>query len=106
MAPETIANTSIAYSPSGLDGLRVELEWEHLGEYYTDDNNSDKYDGHDLFNLRGNYRINEWVELYARIQNLGDTLYSTRTSKSVTAAENDYRSGMPRSYYAGIRVKF
>ncbi len=105
-APETLGNLSVAYQPSFIEGLRVELELQHIGEYYTDDNNTDTYNGHQLFNLRGSYLLNDNVEFYARVQNLTDELYSERTSKGVTDQENEYRPGSPRSYYAGIRMSF
>ena len=105
-APETIANVSLAYAPSAIEGLRLEIEWEHLSEYYTDETNTAEYDGHDLMNLRASYRVNSELEFYGRVQNLTDELYSTYTSNQVGDDDISYRPGAPRSVYVGVRYTF
>lgn len=105
-APDTIGNFTLAYSPTSIPDLRVELEWEHLGEYYTDETNTQTYDGHDLFNLRTNYWVNDHLEVYARIQNLSDELYSTYTSNQVNNPNISYRPGLPRAFFGGFKLSF
>lgn len=105
-APESIGNLIIAYAPMSIEGLRFEVEWEHLGEYYTDETNTSTYDGHDLYNFRASYTATDNFEVYGRVQNLTDELYSTYTSNQVGDLDISYRPGMPRAYYAGIRVTF
>ncbi len=105
-APETIANVTLAYAPLAVPGLRLELEWEHLGEYYTDETNDNEYDGHDLYNLRINYDVNQQWEVYTRIQNITDELYSTYTSNQVGRDQVSYRPGLPRAVYGGVRYRF
>ena len=51
-----------------LDNTHFEFECEHLGDYYTDETNSSKYAGHNLFNLRVNHQLNNKVELYGRFE--------------------------------------
>ncbi|MCR8921427.1 TonB-dependent receptor [Dasania sp. GY-MA-18] len=105
-APKTIANMTLSYSPHTLPGLRLEAEWSHMGGYYTDETNNGRYDGHDLYNLRINYQINEAVEIYARLQNITDVLYSSYTNSQVGDADISYRTGQPRSVYTGIKLVF
>lgn len=105
-APETTGNFIIAYAPVAVDGLRFEIEWEHLGEYYTDETNTNTYEGHDLYNFRTSYQASENFEVYGRVQNLTDELYSTYTSNQVGDADISYRPGLPRTYYAGVRLNF
>lgn len=105
-APDTIANLTLTYSPLTIPGLRVELEWEHLGKYFTDDTNTSSYDGHDLLNVRAAYAATDLLEIYARVQNLTDELYSTYTSNQVGDTDISYRPGSPRTVYAGIRLRF
>jgi len=105
-APETIGNLTLAYEPMALEGLRMEVEWEHLGEYFTDETNTSTYDGHDLYNFRVSYRANDNFEVYGRVQNLTDELYSTYTSNQVGDPDISYRPGLPRSFYAGVRLTF
>lgn len=105
-APDTVANVTLAYAPKAIDGVRVELEWSHLSEYYTDETNTSEYEGHDLLNLRASYRVNPELEFYGRVQNLTDELYSTYTSNQVGDSDLSYRPGAPRSVYAGVRYTF
>ncbi|GLS24915.1 TonB-dependent receptor [Marinibactrum halimedae] len=105
-APETIGNVSLAYHPKALPGVRVELEWEHLGEYYTDETNTQKYGGHGLYNVRAKYALNDRFEIYGRVQNLTDKLYSTYTSNQVGDPDISYRPGMPRAVFGGFRYTF
>lgn len=105
-APESIGNLTLAYVPSALPNLRVELEWEHMGRYFTDETNTSTYPGHDLFNLRARYTLSENTELYTRLQNLSDERYSNYTSNQVGDADVSYRPGLPRSVYAGVKFFF
>ena len=105
-APKNIGNFTIAYAPLALEGLRLELEWEHLGEYYTDDSNTEKYDGHYLANLRVAYQATDTFEVYGRVMNLSDELYSTYTSNQVGDPDVSYSPGLPRTYYAGVKFNF
>ncbi len=102
-APRTLGNANLNYRPAALPGLRLEAELEHLGEYYTDQTNSQTYGGHNLFNLRGRYQLTEQLEFYSRLQNVTDRRYSSSTSNSVGSTELDYRPGMPRSLFVGFR---
>lgn len=102
-APETLTNLRLAYTPLWLPGFRAELEWDGVGEYYTDQTNTQKYDGHDLYNLRINYRVTDDLTVYARGANLTDERYSTYTSNQVNDPDISYRPGMPRSWFLGVR---
>ncbi len=107
-APKNFANTTLDYHPGVLNGGRVELEWSHIGSYWMDNDNTEKYDGHDLLNLRVNHFINmenkKQLEVYARIMNLTDKRYATAASFS--RGEATYAPGMERTVYAGLNYKF
>jgi iron complex outermembrane receptor protein len=105
-APQTLGNTSLAYQPDWLRALRLEAELVHMGDYYTDQTNTQSYDGHNLFNLRGRYLINDELELYGRLENVTDKRYSTSTSNSVGNPDLEYRPGNPRTVYVGARYNF
>jgi iron complex outermembrane receptor protein len=105
-APENLANVRLAYSPQILPQLKAELEWDSVGEYYTDETNTQKYHGHNLVNLRLNYRVSEQFDAYLRGANLTDKLYSTYTSNQVNDPDISYRPGMPRSWFVGLRWTF
>ncbi|SHH97374.1 TonB-dependent receptor [Ferrimonas marina] len=105
-APKTLGNASLAYFPDWLSGARAELEWVHVGEYYTDETNTQSYDGHDLLNLRLNYELNAQWRLHARLLNLTDERYSTNTTNQVGAEAITYRPGAPRSLFVGVRYQW
>ena len=104
-APDTMGNATLAYA-AAENLWRVELEWEYLGSYFTDETNTRDYGGHQLFNLRGQYRLSDTLELYARLQNLADRRYSTYTSNQVGVPDLEYRPGQPRTGTVGVRFRF
>ena len=103
-APREVANTRLNYRPSLLNGGRLELEWVHLGEYWMDQSNTEKYDGHDLLNFRLNYFATKKFETFVRLMNLGDKTYAT--SASYSRGASTFAPGMPRTLYAGAEYKF
>lgn len=100
-APRTIVNTRLYYAPQILNGGKLELEWVKLGKYWLDDANTEKYDGHDLLNVRASYKFNKSWEIYARGINVTDEDYAERASKS-SGSTAQYASGQPQTFYAGI----
>ncbi|MBN8430249.1 TonB-dependent receptor [Microbulbifer salipaludis] len=105
-APQSLANVTLAYTPEWLNGLRMELEWSHMGDYYTDETNTQKYAGHELLNLRATHDFGEDLSVYARLSNITDERYSTYTSNQVGDEDLSYRPGLPRSLFAGVRYRF
>jgi len=103
-APRDVANTRLNYRPDILNGGRFEVEWSHLGEYWMDQENTTKYDGHDLLNLRINYFVNKQFETFVRIMNVADSTYAT--SASFSRGESTFAPGMPRTLYAGAEFTF
>ncbi|MFW7379318.1 MAG: TonB-dependent receptor [Oligoflexus sp.] len=104
-APETMGSLAVQYFPSIMKGLRIELQWEHVGAYYTDETNTQTYGGHDLANLRASYQISDGLHIYGRVMNVGDRLYSVYTSNQVGSEDIEYRPGLPRSYFLGLRAQ-
>ena len=103
-APEEVANTRLNYRPLLLKGGRIEMEWVHLGGYWMDQDNTEKYDGHDLLNLRMNYFVSKQFETFVRFINMGDKTYAT--SASFSRGASTFAPGMPRTFYAGAEYKF
>lgn len=103
-APRNIGNATLAYMPTH-ERWRVELEWSHLGGYYTDEANDQRYGGHDLMSLRAQYRLNGNCELYGRIHNLTDRRHATYVSNQVGASTLEYRPGQPRTATVGVRIR-
>ncbi len=91
-----------------MHGLEAELEWNHISEYYTSNDNADpagKAKRPDLFNLRVSYDIdNNWA-LWGHILNLTDRKYAERVSYSSSSGRS-YAVGSPRTFYAGVTYEF
>lgn len=104
-APRQIANLRMTLTPAVLQSGRLELEWEHLGKYWTDDANEHEYEGHDLLNLRANYPVSKQFEVYGRVMNLTDERYAVRASYNAFRGE-EFAPGMPRTAYLGINYRF
>lgn len=104
-APRLIANTRLNFKPAILNGGRLSLEWVKLGEYWMDAANTQKYDGHDIFNLRVNYPLSKQVELLGSITNLSDERYAESAAYKTTSGK-EFAPGMPRTIYAGVRYNW
>jgi outer membrane receptor protein involved in Fe transport len=103
-APRTLANARLTWTPALLNGGRAQLEWVRVGSYWRDQANTGKYDGHDLLNLRANYRFGKDMEIFGSIANLTDRKYAETVSGS--GAAPDYSIGMPRTAILGLQVKW
>ncbi len=102
-APRFIGNTELTWKPRLVQGLRLGLEWQHLGRYYMDAANTEKYGGYDLLNARAGYSFRGF-EIWLNALNLSDTLYATTVDKN--AYGKSYRQGNPRTFHLGIGYRF
>lgn len=100
-APRLISSARLAWRPEWMAGGRLELEWERLGSYLMDDENTHEYEGYDLYNLRLNRPLGRGFELYGRLMNLGDERYATTSSFTVAKGE-EFAPGLPRTLYVGL----
>lgn len=105
-APKTLGNLAIQFKPSFLPGSMFEVEGEHVGKYYTGEDNTGEYAGHNLVNVRANYKLSDSYEFYGRMLNATDELYSTYTRNSVGSDDIEYRPGSPRSFFLGVKARF
>jgi iron complex outermembrane receptor protein len=102
-APHLIMNSEITFKPSFLKGLRVALEWQRVGSYFTDPANTAKYNGFNLFNLRTGYAFRSF-EVWANCINVTDAIYATTVEKS--AYGTSYRPGDLRTINVGVAYHF
>lgn len=103
-APAWIANSQITFKPQKfIKGFRISLEWQHINNYYMDAQNTQKYKGYDVFNLRMGYEYRSF-ELWANIMNVSNQLYATNASAS--AWGTSYTSGEPINLNLGIAYRF
>jgi iron complex outermembrane receptor protein len=105
-APDQIGNVQLKWQPAAMPKLGVEWEVEKLGSYYIDPENNQSYDGYLLMNLRASYQVTPALDIYSRITNLQDRLYSVYTDASVNTGAAQYRPGYDRAFYLGARWEF
>jgi outer membrane receptor protein involved in Fe transport len=102
-APRYIFNTELTFKPVFIKGLRLALECQSLGNYYTDAENTRKYKGFTIFNARAGYA---WKGLEAWINciNFTNAVYATTVETSNFGTT--YRPGQLRTLNTGISYYF
>lgn len=102
-APEWIANAQITYTPRFFKGFRMSLEWQHIDEYFMDQQNTKTYNGYDILNVRVGYSWKSF-EVWANLMNATNELYATVAR--ATAWGQSYSLGRPRNINLGIAYRF
>ncbi|BFT31844.1 TonB-dependent receptor [Alteromonas sp. D210916BOD_24] len=93
-APKLQFNTRLSYDITHT--IRTELEWQYVDNYFTDAENNNVYEGHDLLHARVSYKLSDTVTLYARINNLLDANYAERADYTTFTGPR-YFPGRPRN---------
>lgn len=101
-APRYFANVRLQWQP--FESLHTELEWYRLGSYFQNPENTVKYEGHDLVNLRASYQASQQLRLGLRLTNALDTDYAERADFGF--GNDRYFVGQPRALYASVEVSF
>jgi len=102
-APPYIINAEITYKPAFFKGFRLSMEYQGLGKYYTDAQNTSTYNGFHVFNARMGYSVKS-IEIWANCTNLTDAVYATTVEKSVYGTT--YRPGQLRTLNIGIAYNY
>jgi outer membrane receptor protein involved in Fe transport len=97
-APRRIGSAELAWRPTAA--LRAELEWVHVGEYYVDAGNTERYPGHDLLNLRAAWSPAPAWTVRVRVNNLTDRAYADRAD--LAFGNLRYFPGRDRSVFLEI----
>jgi iron complex outermembrane receptor protein len=101
-APRNIANVRLGWNFK--TDSRAELEWSHIGNYYTDPAHIGKYDGHDLFNLRVNTQVTKGLAVHGQVKNVLDEEYADRADYSF--GQYRFFPGRGRYYELGASYSF
>ncbi len=100
-APDTLATFRLGYRP--VSNLDAQIEWRHVGAYFTNPGNTQSYPGHDIFVLRSSWDINSHVRLFGRIDNLFDARYADRADFAF--GNERYFPGRPRTLFLGLSAR-
>ena len=106
-APKQMSNIRLGWNVT--ERSRAELEWIHMGEYYVNDANTAKYDGHDVFNLRASHAVTDSLTLYGRVHNLFNTEYAERADFQINGSNPEgyrYFVGEKRYLHVGASYSF
>ena len=97
-APKHIANARLDWRY--LDSTNWQLEYDYLGNYFLNPDNSASYEGHQLWHLRGVINFDK-TQISLRITNLTDEDYAERADFGF--GQHRYFIGLPRSISVGIK---
>ena len=85
-------------------GHRIEVEWQRVGRYHTDIENTREYPGHTLVHLRAVIAVVDRLDVSFRLNNVTDKRYAERAD--VSFGNDRYFPGTPRSAYLGMTYQF
>lgn len=102
-APTWMYNAELWYKPSFIKGLRMGAEWQHIGPYFANPQNTATYKGYDVLNLRAGYHY-KGAELWVNVLNATDHYFAYNVSKS--AFGYSYTLAEPRNVTLGISFDF
>jgi outer membrane receptor protein involved in Fe transport len=103
-APRQLGHASLSWRTPLVDGSVLTAEWQRVGNYWMDADNTHRYPGHDLFGMRLSVPVYSRTTLFARLTNLTDERYAE--SSAYTAARGEeFAPGLPRAFYLGVEVR-
>lgn len=73
--PRETANVTASYA--WPFGLTTSVAVQHAGRSFDNASNATRLEGYTLVDLRLSYSLNERIELYGRVENVGDEVYET-----------------------------
>ena len=101
-APDTLGTFRLIAWP--VERLRAELEWRHVGSYFTNPGNTAEYDGHDIFVARASFDFLDDLRLSARVDNLFDRRYADRADFAF--GNERFFPGRPRTVFVEVSTEF
>jgi len=92
--PKEAANLTVGYVwPFGLS---TSVAVQHAGDSFDNASNAARLEGYTLVDLRASYPINDTLEVYGRVENVGDEVYETTRNYGVAG----------RGTFVGVRARF
>ncbi len=101
-APRWTANTALTWAPTAATHLG--FEWVHVGAYFTDAANTQSYPGHDVLNVRGEWRLTADATVFGAVRNVLDAAYAERADFAF--GNERYFPGEDRAFTIGIDARF
>jgi outer membrane receptor protein involved in Fe transport len=98
-APKNFGNFLVSWQITPT--LSTELEWVNMGDYYTNPENTADYEGHNVFNLRTNWNVNDDLSLALRVLNVTDVEYAERADWTSFGGDR-YFVGLPLHAFLSV----
>jgi len=87
---------NIALDYYGIENLHLGVDAQYIGERYDRADKQGRQTGkYTVFNMTADYQINNNIQVYGKIENLGDKYYQTVYGYATS----------PRAFYIGVRGK-
>ena len=101
-APDTLGTVRLTATPT--QDVLAEIEWRHVGSYFTNPGNTNEYDGHDIFVARASYALPHGLSITGRVDNIFDTRYADRADFAF--GNERFFPGRPRTVFLGLAAEF
>ncbi|OGT73163.1 MAG: hypothetical protein A3H44_07955 [Gammaproteobacteria bacterium RIFCSPLOWO2_02_FULL_57_10] len=101
-APRRFGSFQVQWQPS--ETLFTELEWVNSGKYYTNPENLNEYEGHDILNLRTRWEVRSDLTLSLNVLNLTDEKYAERADFSF--GNDRYFPGEPLRAFLSVNWRY
>ncbi len=102
-APHNLLNTRVRVQPNFLRGGQASVEWVRVGSYFEDPENANRYEGHNLLNVRASVGLPMGMQLVGRVINVMDERYAEQASFNAFDREQ-LSPGSPRMIYLGLQA--
>lgn len=99
-APRNMGSVQLGWQSAS--GQQIEVEYVSMGSYFLDPQNSAKYDGHGLINLRSTLKLSDSLRLSLRLLNLSNQDYAERAD--IAFGNYRYFVGEPRSVFVTLAL--
>lgn len=76
--------------------LSTSVAVQHAGDSFDNASNATRLDGYTLVDLRASYPVNDTLDVYGRVENVGDEVYATTGNYGVAG----------RGVFFGLRARF
>ncbi|MHB1327446.1 MAG: TonB-dependent receptor [Gemmatimonadales bacterium] len=105
VAPRGMGRVGATLAPHAFGRGHLAAEWIHMGSYWMDPQNTEKYAGHEVFSVSGSLPVTAEFDVIGRVHNIGDTRFA-ETSSYTALQGRRYRPGPPRTFYLGLQYRF
>lgn len=102
-APRNFGTVQLQWRPTST--LLTELQWVAMGKYFTNPENLNQYEGHDILNLRTRWQATDALTVSLNILNLTDRKYAERADWAAFGGDR-YFPGEPLRAFLALNWRF